>query len=55
MVQEPLLAAAQLVSLRIRDWNVTFLLRDAVPKIFDQLETFSPAQFEERCEFSVHA
>ncbi len=54
MLQIPLLAAAKLVELRVRDRRLRVLLGDAVPEVFDKLKTFSASEFEERCKCSVH-
>ena len=55
MLQEPLFAAPQLVALRIGGGKRCLLLSDAIPKIFDQLRAFGPAEFKKWRQFSVHA
>lgn len=54
MLQKTLLAAAQFVALPIGDGGLFVFLRNAVPKVFDELETLGPSEFEERRKFRVH-
>lgn len=55
MLQISLFATTKFVAFCIgyRRWRI--LLSDAVPQVFDELEAFSPSEFEERCKFRIHA
>lgn len=55
MFLKSLFAAAQFVALRIGEREFCFLLRDAVPQVFDKLKALRSAEFEEWRKFSVHA
>jgi hypothetical protein len=54
MLQKPLFAAANFIALPVwkRQWRI--LLGNAVPQVFDELETFSQSEFEKRREFGIH-
>jgi hypothetical protein len=54
MPQKSLLAAAKLVTLFVRNRQLLVFQGDTVPEVFDKLETFSPAKFEERRKFTIH-
>jgi hypothetical protein len=45
MLQKSLFAAAQLITLPIRDGQLRVLLGDAVPKVFDKLKTLGSSEF----------
>jgi hypothetical protein len=48
-------AFAQFGDLLVGEGQVGVFLRDAVPKVFDELKTFGAAKLEERRKFAVHA
>lgn len=54
MREETLLASPQLVALPIGNGQLRVFLRDAVPEVFDKLDSFGSCEREERCEFGVH-
>src|SRR5712675_3539097 len=54
MRQKAFLAATQLVTLPLLDGQLRILLRDAVPKILDQLKTFGSGELKQRREFGFH-
>jgi hypothetical protein len=54
VLQEPLFAAAQLVTFCIGQRQRSVFLRKAVPKVGDELKAFRAAKFQERGEFGVH-
>ena len=55
MLQKTLFAAAQFVALPVGDRGLLVFLCNAVPKVFDELETLGSSEFEERRKFRVHA
>lgn len=48
------LPAAEFVAFPVEDRCGIVLSGQAVPEILDELKTFGPAQFENRCQFGVH-
>jgi hypothetical protein len=55
MLQKPLLATAQLITLPIRQRQLGIFRGDAVPEVFDELKALGSSEFEEWRKFRVHA
>jgi hypothetical protein len=55
VLEKPLFAETEFVAFFIGQRQSGVFLGKTIPEVFDELQTFRAAKFQERCEFGVHA